>query len=84
MSKRNFKPACEESLQELWRYLDGELTDEKRRVIKAHLDECPPCVEAADFEDELRKLIAQKCRDEVPESLRRRIAEAIGEVETSG
>ena len=82
MSKRHLKPECEEALHEIWPYLDGELTDEKREVIKAHLDDCPPCVDAQDFEAELRKVIAQKCRDEVPESLRTRIAEAIGEIET--
>ena len=84
MSQKNFKPECEEALHEIWGYLDGELTDEKRKAIKHHLDECPPCVDAQDFEAELRKVIAQKCRDEVPESLRNRIAEALGEVEKSG
>lgn len=77
MSERKPKPDCEEALHELWQYLDGELTDDKRQAIKTHLDECPPCVDAQDFEAELRRVIAQKCRDEVPESLRIRIAQAI-------
>jgi mycothiol system anti-sigma-R factor len=84
VSKRQLKPECEEAYNEIWPFLDGELTDEKREVIKAHLDDCPPCVDAQDFEVELRKVIAQKCRDEVPESLRARIAEAIGGIDPSG
>jgi mycothiol system anti-sigma-R factor len=68
---------CEEALQELYVYLDGELTDEKRSTIKGHLDDCNPCFEAFDFEAELRIVISTKCRDEVPDSLRTRIAQQI-------
>jgi len=68
---------CDEALHEIYQFLDGELTPEKRTLIAHHLDECPPCGEAYDFEAELRNVIAQKCRDTVPESLRQRIADAI-------
>ena len=77
MTDRKLKPECEDALHDLWPYLDGELTDDKWRKIQQHLDECPPCVDAADFEDELRKVVAQKCREQVPESLRLRIAEVL-------
>ena len=77
MTDQPMKPRCEETYQEIWTFLDGELTDDKRAKIKAHLDECPPCVGAEHFEAELRKVISQKCRDEVPESLKMRIAEAL-------
>jgi mycothiol system anti-sigma-R factor len=75
---------CDDTLHELYSFLDGELTAEKRRLIQTHLDDCPPCYEAFDFEAELRIVIAQKCRDEVPEALRRRIADAIGLPEAGG
>jgi mycothiol system anti-sigma-R factor len=68
---------CEGALAEIYSYLDGELTDEKRRLIASHLDGCNPCVEAYDFEAELRIVISKRCRDEVPESLRVRIAEKL-------
>ena len=68
---------CEEALQELYVYLDGELTEEKRTVIRGHLDDCNPCFEAFDFEAELRIVISARCRDEVPESLRDRIAQQL-------
>lgn len=77
MNDKPMKPQCEETFAEIWSYLDGELTDHKRAKIKAHLDECPPCVGAEHFEAELRIVISQKCRDEVPESLKVRIAEAL-------
>jgi mycothiol system anti-sigma-R factor len=68
---------CDEAVHRLYHFLDGELDDGKRADIKRHLDECLPCLEAFDFEAELRTVIAQKCRDQVPDGLRQRIAEAI-------
>jgi len=68
---------CNEALHTLYHFLDGELTIEKRKAIQHHLDLCPPCGQIYDFEAELRIVIAQKCRDEVPESLRKRIADAL-------
>ncbi len=73
------KPDCGEALQDLYTFLDGELTDEKRVHITAHLDDCPPCVGAYDFEAELRVVVARRCHDTVPESLRARIAAVIAE-----
>lgn len=71
-------PDCADAVVQLYHYLDGELTEERRALIQRHLDDCPPCLDAFDFEAELRQLVARKCRDDVPESLRRRVAESIG------
>jgi mycothiol system anti-sigma-R factor len=68
---------CKETLHRLYIYLDGELTDERRAEIKRHLDECPPCYEAFDFEADLRIVIAQRCKDRVPDTLRERVQRAL-------
>jgi mycothiol system anti-sigma-R factor len=68
---------CNETLRELYLFLDGELTDDDREHIRQHLDDCSPCLEAYDFEAELRLVIKHRCSDTVPESLRDRIARAI-------
>lgn len=68
---------CAEVVHRLYHFLDGELTDERRAVIRSHLDECGPCLEAFDFEAELRQIVASRCRDHVPERLRDRVAAAI-------
>jgi mycothiol system anti-sigma-R factor len=73
---------CQEAIFRLYHFLDGELTQERRVEIQHHLDGCLPCLEAFDFEAELRIVIARNCRDEVPEALRERIAKAI--VQESG
>ncbi|MCX7621046.1 MAG: mycothiol system anti-sigma-R factor [Acidimicrobiales bacterium] len=65
---------CSEALAELYTFLDGELTEARRLAIRSHLDGCAPCFEAFDFEAELRLVISHRCRDEVPEPLRDRIA----------
>ena len=71
------KPDCTNSLRELYAFLDGELTADRRGHIQAHLDGCLPCYEAFDFEAELRIVISARCREEVPEDLRHRVADAL-------
>ncbi|HEX9969240.1 MAG TPA: mycothiol system anti-sigma-R factor [Acidimicrobiales bacterium] len=78
------KPQCDDAVHTLYHFLDGELTIQKRADIQRHLDECLPCLEAFDFEAELRTVIANKCRDQVPDSLRMRVADAIHHEETHG
>ena len=68
---------CNETLRELYEYLDGELTDADRTHIQHHLADCSPCLAAYDFEAELRLVVRNRCTDQVPDSLRDRIAQAI-------
>jgi mycothiol system anti-sigma-R factor len=68
---------CVESLESLYVFLDGELTAERRTVIRGHLDGCPDCYGAFDFEAELRSVVSASCREEVPESLRVRVSDAL-------
>jgi mycothiol system anti-sigma-R factor len=68
---------CNEAVHVLYHYLDGELTEERRALIQAHLESCPPCFEGYEFEYELRQVIARKCREQVPEALLSRVADAI-------
>ena len=70
---------CEEAIHTLYHFLDGELTDERRYEIQVHLEECSPCLEAFDFEAELKLIVARKCRDQVPETLRVRVLQALVE-----
>jgi len=76
------KHECQEAIHTLYHFLDGELTTERRRAIAIHLDECGPCLDAFDFEADLKRVIARKCRDQVPDSLRMRVYRAL--LEASG
>ena len=73
------RPECREALDVLYHYLDGELDEQRRIVIRAHLERCSPCLEAFDFEAELKIVVAKRCRESVPESLRRRVAEVLAD-----
>jgi len=68
---------CAEAVERLYYFLDGELTLERRAVIQRHLDECSDCIEAYEFEAELRLAVSRGCREQVPEQLRVRIAQAL-------
>ena len=68
---------CNDTLRELYQFLDGELTDESREHIRVHRDDCSPCLAAFDFQAELRQVIRNRCTDQVPTDLRDRIARAI-------
>lgn len=67
------KSDCQEAIHTLYSFLDGELTEGRRVEIQQHLDECGPCLEAFDFEAELKLVISRKCRDQVPDHLRERV-----------
>jgi mycothiol system anti-sigma-R factor len=68
---------CDETIERLYFYLDGELTEARRVEIARHLDMCGPCVGAYGFEAELRRVIANRCKDHVPDALIDRVAAAL-------
>lgn len=70
---------CDDAVAELYRYLDGELTDSERRSIEEHLRECSPCLEAFDFEAELKKVVAAGAHQPCPEALKARIRALLNE-----
>jgi anti-sigma factor (TIGR02949 family) len=75
---RRNAPDCGEALRQLHEFLDGELTAERRAAIGAHLERCACCMEAFDFEAEVRVVISTCCRgDAVPEHLRARVVQAL-------
>ncbi len=74
------KPTCEESLAQIYLFLDGELDEATRASIEIHLEHCSPCVAAFGLEMELRALVSRCCREPVPRELRERIAAALQEM----
>lgn len=65
---------CKQTIRELDAFLDGELPTDVREHIHAHLTDCTDCLEAFDFEAELKQAIRRKCRnDELPPGLLGRI-----------
>ena len=68
---------CKDALHQLYEFLDGELTDDKKAAIRHHLDTCQPCAEPYDFEAELRLIVRKKCAEAVPATLVAKVRAAI-------
>ena len=54
---------CDEFLDFLMSYLDGELPSERRQVFDAHLAQCPDCVTYMNTYRETQRLEAQLLRE---------------------
>ncbi|MEO5723679.1 MAG: zf-HC2 domain-containing protein [Ilumatobacteraceae bacterium] len=71
---------CNQTLRELERFLDHELSDGAHTAISAHLGGCHDCLEKFDFHAELKQVIAEKCHhDEMPAGLLERIERCFGD-----
>jgi len=66
-------PECVDALRLMYLFLDKELSAEERLHVQEHLDACIPCLEQFEFEVELKRVIACKCQDEVPDHLYERV-----------
>ncbi|MEZ5217341.1 MAG: zf-HC2 domain-containing protein [Ilumatobacteraceae bacterium] len=71
---------CNETLKELDRFLDGELTELTKTAVEHHLHGCMDCLSAFDFHAELRIVIREKATgDELPDGLRDRVLQCFGD-----
>lgn len=68
---------CQDALSELHRYLDHELDAATVVQLEIHLRQCSPCLEAYDFEAELRRVVAKGCKLSAPTELRAKVLDAL-------
>ncbi len=69
---------CNETIRELDAYLDDELPDHVRSHIHVHLETCVDCLQAFDFQAELKAAIRRKCSsDPMPSDLVSRLQACI-------
>lgn len=69
---------CREVLEEVYLYLDNELTVESYTVIRRHLEACGPCLRKYGLEQDVKSLVARCCGNEAaPEGLRQRVMASI-------
>jgi anti-sigma factor (TIGR02949 family) len=72
---------CQEALQRLHEYLDGELADSDTEEVQRHLDICDACYPEARLTTELRDALQRAARGQpcCPDGLRDRIASMLRE-----
>lgn len=69
---------CRAAAEQLYAYLDGELTPEVEASIRSHLQDCAPCFKLYGFEESyLAFLKARAQARRAPENLRKRIFEQV-------
>ncbi|MBS1837662.1 MAG: mycothiol system anti-sigma-R factor [Actinobacteria bacterium] len=68
---------CAEAVAEIYGFLDRELDDAVMIQIEAHLRRCAPCLDAFDFEVELRRVIAARCTEQVTPQVRERFCQML-------
>jgi mycothiol system anti-sigma-R factor len=62
-------------------YLDLESTDERRDLIRNHLDECSPCLREYGIEQEVKALVARCCgRETAPAELKSRLRSKLADL----
>ncbi len=65
---------CSEVLSEVYLYLDLECSEDRRALIRTHLDECHPCLREYGIEQEVKALVARCCgAEKAPTELRERL-----------
>ncbi len=57
---------CDDALNRLYPYLDGEVTVYRRFQVRRHLKKCHNCVGAFDFEERLKVVIRERSREDPP------------------
>ena len=72
---------CQEALQRLYEYLDGELTPETTEEVRRHIELCAACYPgvrtATEFRDALHR--AAQGQPLCPDDLRRKVADMLRE-----
>ena len=72
---------CQETLDNLTAYLDGELPADRVGELREHLDRCFSCEDRAGFEEKLKALLRDRCTEAMPTDLREKIRARIARVD---
>lgn len=68
---------CDEVVEHLLSFLDGELEEGRRGLIKRHLEDCRSCCSRADFELALRHKVQEVATKKSSPALRDKIRQLI-------
>lgn len=71
---------CRSAMQQLWDYVDGELTPERLSAVERHLTECAHCHPHAEFAERfLAAIHASRDQRCCPQATRQRVMEKLRE-----
>ncbi len=68
---------CQECLDHMWQYIDGELDVASTDELQRHLAQCRECFSHAEFERRLKEMMRRACGEEAPAHLRDRLTKIL-------
>jgi mycothiol system anti-sigma-R factor len=74
---------CADFLERIVCLLDNELNGTEVAEVKAHLEECAPCLQSYDLQRTVKALVARSCHEQAPDSLRERVRIQIQQIQVS-
>ena len=72
--------SCDESVRQLWEYLDGALDTADRALVEKHLGRCRRCCGELEFAEVLRRHLANARHVDLPADVRRRLHQTLEEL----
>ena len=75
--------SCADFLERIVCFLDNELDASDVDSVRAHLEECAPCLHSYDLQRTVKALVARSCMEQAPESLRQRVRVQIQQIQVS-
>ncbi|WP_454049352.1 mycothiol system anti-sigma-R factor [Cellulomonas sp. Marseille-Q8402] len=66
-------PNCEQALGRLFAYVDRELESGDAAQVRAHIEDCRPCLDEMAVETMLKELVKRCCQEQAPADLRVKI-----------
>ena len=73
--------SCADFLERIVCLLDNELDASDVDSVRAHLDECAPCLHSYELQSSVKALVARSCIEHAPDSLRQRVRIQIQEIQ---
>jgi mycothiol system anti-sigma-R factor len=83
MSGMTSDETCVDFLERIVCLLDNELDAGDVAQVRAHLDECAPCLQSYDLQRTVKALVARSCMEQAPESLRQRVRVQIQQIQVT-
>jgi mycothiol system anti-sigma-R factor len=73
--------SCADFLESIVYLLDNELSAPDVDSVRAHLEDCAPCLQSYELQSTVKALVARSCIEHAPESLRQRVRIQIQEIQ---
>ncbi|HEY9566185.1 MAG TPA: mycothiol system anti-sigma-R factor [Nocardioides sp.] len=72
---------CADFIERIVYLIDNELEEGDCTVVRAHLEECGPCLRKYDLERTVKAVVARSCAESAPVGLRDRVLVQLRQVQ---